>query len=30
MENKFKKGIILGGILAAGAVIGLAFTKEGQ
>ncbi len=30
MENKFKKGVILGGILAAGAVLGFAMTKEGQ
>jgi len=30
MENKFKKGIILGGLLAVGAVIGFAMTKEGK
>ncbi len=30
MKNTFKKGLILGGILAAGAVIGLSFTHEGQ
>ena len=32
MENRFKKGLILGGILAAvaGAVAGFAMTKEGQ
>lgn len=30
MENKFKKGLILGGLLAAGAAIGLVMSKEGQ
>ena len=30
MENKFKKGLILGGLLAVGAAIGFAMTKEGQ
>lgn len=30
MKNTFKKGLILGGILAAGAVIGLSFTDEGK
>lgn len=30
MENKFKKGLILGGLLAVGAVVGLALTKDGQ
>ncbi|MFA6304385.1 MAG: hypothetical protein WCV73_02430 [Patescibacteria group bacterium] len=30
MENKFKKGLILGGLLAVGAAIGFALTKEGQ
>lgn len=30
MENKFKKGLILGGLLAGLAAIGLAMTKEGQ
>lgn len=30
MDNKFKKGLILGGILAAVATIGFAVTKEGQ
>ncbi|MEK7643781.1 MAG: hypothetical protein AAB390_00570 [Patescibacteria group bacterium] len=30
MENKFKKGLILGGLLAAGAAIGLAMTKGGK
>jgi len=30
MENKFKKGLILGGLLAVGAVIGFAMTKEGK
>lgn len=30
MENKFKKGLILGGLLAAGAAIGFAMSKEGQ
>ncbi len=30
MENKFKKGLILGGLLAAGAAaLGIMFTKEG-
>ena len=30
MENKFKKGLILGGLLAAGAAFGFAMSKEGQ
>lgn len=30
MENKFKKGLILGGLLAVGAAVGFAMTKEGQ
>lgn len=30
MENKFKKGLILGGLLAVGAAIGFAMTKPGQ
>lgn len=30
MENKFKKGLILGGLLAVGAVIGFAVSKGGQ
>lgn len=30
MENIFKKGLILGGLLAGLAAIGLAMTKEGQ
>lgn len=30
MKNKFKKGLILGGILAAAAAVGFALTKEGQ
>lgn len=30
MENKFKKGLILGGLLAVGAAIGFALTKPGQ
>ena len=30
MENKFKKGLILGGLLAAGAVLGLAMTNQGK
>lgn len=30
MENKFKKGLILGGLLTVGAVVGFAMTKEGQ
>jgi len=30
MENKFKKGLILGGLLAVGAAVGVALTKEGQ
>lgn len=30
MENVFKKGLILGGLLAGLAAIGLAMTKEGQ
>lgn len=30
MDNKFKKGLILGGLLAAGAAIGFAMTDKGQ
>ncbi len=30
MENKFKKGLILGGLLAVGAAVGFAMTKEGH
>ena len=30
MKNKFKKGLILGGLLAAGATVGFAMTKPGQ
>lgn len=30
MENKFKKGLILGGVLAAGALVGFAMTDEGK
>jgi len=30
MENVFKKGLILGGLLAAAAVVGFAMSKEGQ
>jgi gas vesicle protein len=30
MENIFKKGLILGGLLAVGSAIGFAMTKEGQ
>lgn len=30
MENKFKKGLILGGLLAVGAVVGFAMTDEGK
>jgi gas vesicle protein len=30
MENVFRKGLILGSVLAAAAVVGFAFTKEGQ
>ncbi|MFA6918917.1 MAG: hypothetical protein WC244_02250 [Patescibacteria group bacterium] len=30
MENKFKKGLILGGLLAVGAVVGFAMNKQGQ
>ncbi|MFA5946840.1 MAG: hypothetical protein WC813_02335 [Patescibacteria group bacterium] len=30
MKNIFKKGLILGGILTAGAAIGFAMTKEGK
>lgn len=30
MENKFKKGLILGGLLAVGAAVGFAMTKGGQ
>ncbi|MFA6550188.1 MAG: hypothetical protein WCT36_02425 [Candidatus Gracilibacteria bacterium] len=30
MENKFKKGLILGGLLMVGAAIGFAMTKEGH
>lgn len=30
MENKFKKGLILGGLLAAAATLGFAMSKQGQ
>ncbi|HCW32727.1 MAG: hypothetical protein UT36_C0009G0029 [Candidatus Peregrinibacteria bacterium GW2011_GWF2_39_17] len=30
MENKFKKGLILGGLLTAAAVLGFAMSHEGQ
>lgn len=30
MENKFKKGLILGGLLAAGAALGFSMSHEGQ
>ncbi|MEK7615189.1 MAG: DUF5392 family protein, partial [Patescibacteria group bacterium] len=30
MENKFKKGMILGGLLAVAAAVGFAMSKEGQ
>lgn len=30
MKNKFKKGLILGGLLAVGAAVGFAMTKEGK
>lgn len=30
MENKFKKGLILGGLLAVGAAVGFAMTDEGK
>lgn len=30
MENKFKKGLILGGLLGAAALVGLSMTKKGQ
>jgi gas vesicle protein len=30
MENKFRKGLILGGLLAAAATLGFAMSKEGQ
>jgi gas vesicle protein len=30
MENKFKKGLILGGLLAVGAAVGFAISKDGQ
>lgn len=30
MENKFKKGLLLGGLLAVGAVVGFAMTEQGQ
>lgn len=30
MENKFRKGLILGGLLAAGAVVKFVMTKEGK
>ncbi|MEK7496424.1 MAG: hypothetical protein AAB657_00795 [Patescibacteria group bacterium] len=30
MENKFKKGLILGGLLAVGAVVGLMMSKSGE
>lgn len=30
MENKFKKGLILGGLLAVGAVVGIMMSKNGE
>lgn len=30
MKNTFKKGLILGGLLAVGAAVGFSMTKEGQ
>lgn len=30
MENKFKKGLILGSVLAIGSAVGFALTKEGK
>lgn len=30
MQNKFKKGLILGGLLAVAAALGFAMSKEGQ
>lgn len=30
MKNKFKKGLILGGLLAAGAVLGFAMSRDGK
>lgn len=30
MQNKFKKGLILGGLLAVAAAVGFAISKEGQ
>jgi gas vesicle protein len=30
MENKFRKGLILGGLLAVGAAVGFAMTKDGK
>lgn len=30
MKNKFKKGLILGGLLAGGAAVGFAMSKSGQ
>lgn len=30
MENKFKKGLILGGLLAVGTAVGFAMSKKGQ
>jgi len=30
MENMFKKGLILGGVLAAAAAVGFGFSKEGK
>lgn len=30
MKNKFKKGLILGGLLAAGAVLGFAMSRNGK
>ena len=30
MENKFKKGLILGGLLAVAAAVGFVISKEGQ
>ena len=30
MENKFKKGMILGGLLAVAAAVGFVLTKDGR
>lgn len=30
MENKFRKGLLLGGLLAVGAAVGFAMTEQGQ